>query len=150
VNLDDMNPQFVEPLVERLFAAGALDVYLTPIVMKRSRPAVEVSVICRVSDRPRIEHVFFEHSTTFGVRAIALDRTKLERRIVSVATRWGEVAVKLKIHGGRVTDAVPEYRDCLTIHQATGIPIREVWDEAYRIAGAWIGRVLTDEVPESK
>ncbi|MCX2726540.1 nickel pincer cofactor biosynthesis protein LarC [Thermomicrobium sp. 4228-Ro] len=149
-NLDDMNPQFVEPLVERLFAAGALDVYLTPIVMKRSRPAVEVSVICRASDRPWIEQVFFEHSTTFGVRAIALDRTKLERRIVSVATRWGEVAVKLKIHGGRVIDAVPEYRDCLAIHQATGVPIREVWDEAHRIAGAWIGRVLTDEAAESR
>jgi len=149
-NLDDMNPQFVEPLVEQLFAAGALDVYLTPIVMKRSRPAVEVSVICRASDRPRLEQVFFLHSTTFGVRAIPLDRTKLERRVVTVATRWGEISVKLKLLGGRVVDAVPEYRDCLAVHRAQGIPIREVWEEAHRIAGAWIGRALTDEVPESR
>lgn len=149
-NLDDMNPQFVEPLIERLFAAGALDVYLTPIVMKRSRPAVEVSVICRASDRPRIEQVFFEHSTTFGVRAVPLDRTKLERRIVRVATRWGEISVKLKILGDRIIDAVPEYRDCLAVHESTGIPIREVWDEAHRIAGAWIGRTLADEVSGSR
>ncbi|MCX7622637.1 MAG: nickel pincer cofactor biosynthesis protein LarC [Thermomicrobium sp.] len=143
VNLDDMNPQFVEPLVDQLFAAGALDVYLTPIVMKRSRPAVEVSVICLASDRPRIERVFFEHSTTFGVRAIPLERTKLERRSEKVATRWGDVSVKLKILGGRVTDAVPEYRDCLVLHQATGVPIQEIWSEARQSAAAWIGRAVT-------
>jgi uncharacterized protein (TIGR00299 family) protein len=120
-NLDDMNPQFIEPLVDQLFAAGALDVYLTPIVMKRSRPAVIVSAICRASNRPLLERVLFEHSTTFGVRAIPIERTKLARRSVAVATRWGEVAVKLKIVHDRIVDAVPEYRDCSAIHQRTGV-----------------------------
>ncbi len=143
-NLDDMNPQFVEPLIDALFAAGALDVYWTPIVMKRSRPAVEVSVICRAADRPRLERVLFEHSTTFGVRAIRLERTKLERRVVTMATRWGDIAVKVKLWGGRVVDAVPEYRDCLAAHQRTGVPIWEVWEDARRAAAGWIGRAASD------
>lgn len=143
-NLDDMNPQFVEPLIDALFAAGALDVYWTPIVMKRSRPAVEVSVICRAADRPRLERVLFEHSTTFGVRAIQLERTKLERRVVTMATRWGDIAVKVKLWGGRVVDAVPEYRDCLAVHQRTGVPIWEVWEDARRAAAGLIGRAADD------
>ncbi|GBD22081.1 hypothetical protein HRbin28_02555 [bacterium HR28] len=144
-NLDDMNPQFVEPLVDRLFAAGALDVYLTPIVMKRSRPAVEVNVICRATDRPELERILFEHSTTFGVRALPIERRKLERRLVSIATRWGEVSVKLKIFGERVVDAVPEYRDCLAIHQRTGLPIHEIWSEARRLAEPLIGQRVPPE-----
>ncbi|MCS7051782.1 MAG: LarC family nickel insertion protein, partial [Thermomicrobium sp.] len=139
-NLDDMSPQFVEPLMDRLFEAGALDVYLTPILMKRSRPAVEVSVICRAADRPHLERILFEHSTTFGVRALPLERTKVERRVVTVATRWGEVAVKLKIFGDRIVDAVPEYRDCRAIHERTGLPIGEIWQEARVLAAPWIGR----------
>lgn len=138
-NLDDLPPQFIEPLMDRLFAAGALDVYLTPIVMKRSRPAVEVSVICRAQDRPALQEVLFHHSTTFGVRAIALHRTKLARALVPITTRWGDVQVKLKIFAGRVTDAVPEYRDCLAIHERTGVPIREIWTEVRQLAAAWVG-----------
>ncbi len=141
-NLDDMNPQFIEPLIDRLFAAGALDVFWTPIVMKRSRPAVEVSVICRAADRPVIEAVFFEHSTTFGVRSIAIERAKTQRRSAAVETRWGTVHVKLKMLGDRVVDAVPEYRDCLALHERTGLPIREIWFEAQRLAEAFIGQRL--------
>jgi len=148
-NLDDMNPQFIEPLVDQLFAAGALDVYLTPIVMKRSRPAVIVSAICRASNRPLLERVLFEHSTTFGVRATPIERTKLARRSVAVATRWGEVAVKLKIVHDRIVDAVPEYRDCLAIHQRTGLPIREIWNEAARLAAVWIGQRVGEEDQEA-
>lgn len=144
-NLDDMNPQFIEPLIDRLFAAGALDVFWTPIVMKRSRPAVEVSVICRAADRPAIEAVFFEHSTTFGVRAIELDRTKVARSFGRVTTRWGEVSVKLKVLGGRVVDAVPEYRDCLALHERTGVPIREIWGEAQYRAAALVGRRIGED-----
>jgi uncharacterized protein (TIGR00299 family) protein len=144
-NIDDMNPEFYEPLFERLFEAGALDVYLTPIIMKRGRPATKVSVICEAAERRQIEHVLMEHSTTLGIRALPLDRTKAGRRIEEVATRWGEVRVKLKIWRGRVLEAVPEYADCLAIERETGIPIRLIYGEVVRIAEAYVGRRMEAE-----
>ncbi len=144
-NIDDMNPEFFEPLLDRLFEAGALDAWLEPITMKRGRPGTKVSAICRATDRVELERVFIEHSSTFGVRALPLDRVKAGRRIEQIATRWGDVRIKLKLWRGRVIDAVPEYRDCLAIHQRTGMPIRVIYNEAARIAEAWIGRKAESE-----
>jgi uncharacterized protein (TIGR00299 family) protein len=144
-NIDDMNPEFYEPLFERLFDAGALDVYLTPIIMKRGRPATKVSVICESSVRREIEHVLMEHSTTLGLRTMPLDRTKAGRRVEDVVTRWGDVRVKLKIWRGRVLEAVPEYADCLAIQRETGIPIRLIYGEVVRIAEAYVGRRMEGE-----
>lgn len=143
-NIDDMNPEFYEPLFERLFETGALDVYLTPIIMKRGRPATKVSVICEATLRREIEHVLMEHSTTLGVRVMPLDRTKAGRRIEEVVTRWGDVRVKLKIWRGRVLEAVPEYADCLAIQRETGIPIRLIHGEVVRIAEAYVGRRMEE------
>ena len=139
-NIDDMNPEFYEPLTELLFAAGALDVYLTPIIMKRGRPATKVSVICATALRTEVDRILIEHSSTLGVRALPIDRTKADRRIERVVTRWGDVRVKLKIWHGRVLDATPEYADCLAITRETGMPIRQVYGEATRIAEAYVGR----------
>lgn len=144
-NIDDMNPEFYEPLLERLFAAGALDVYLTPIVMKRGRPATKVSVICAAGTRAEIEEVFIENTTTLGVRALPIDRTKAGRRVETVVTRWGDVRVKLKIWKGRVLDATPEYADCLAIARQTGMPIKLIYGEAVRIAEAYVGRRMEAE-----
>jgi uncharacterized protein (TIGR00299 family) protein len=143
-NIDDMNPEFYEPLLERLFDAGALDVFLTPIIMKRGRPATKVSVICESRLRAEMDEILIEHSSTLGVRAVPIDRTKAGRRIESVVTRWGDVHVKLKIWQGRVLDAVPEYADCLAITRKTGMPIRYVYGEAVRIAEAYVGRKVED------
>ncbi len=144
-NIDDMNPEFYEPLFERLFDAGALDVYLTPIIMKRGRPATKVSVICEPPLRREIEHVLMQHSTTLGLRTMPLDRTKAGRCVEEVVTRWGDVRVKLKIWRGRVLEAVPEYSDCLAIHRETGIPIRLIYGEVVRIAEAYVGRKMEAE-----
>ncbi|MDI3341859.1 MAG: nickel pincer cofactor biosynthesis protein LarC [Sphaerobacter sp.] len=144
-NIDDMSPQFFEPLIERLFAAGALDVYLTPIIMKRGRPATKLSVICQASVRGEIERVLIEQSTTLGVRALPLDRTKVGRRVETVVTRWGDVRVKLKIWRGRVIDVMPEYADCLAIARRTELPIRLIHGEALRIAEAYVGQRMEGE-----
>ena len=101
-----------------------------------------MSAICRKTDRAELERIFIEHSSTFGVRALPLDRRKAERRTEQIATRWGDVRVKLKLWRGRVIDAVPEYRDCLAIHQRTGLPIRLVYNDAARSAECWIGRAV--------
>ncbi|HEU0113616.1 MAG TPA: nickel pincer cofactor biosynthesis protein LarC, partial [Thermomicrobiales bacterium] len=101
-NLDDMNPQFLEPLLERLFAAGALDAWLEPVVMKKGRPAVVVSAICPAGRRDAVEAAFFANSTTLGVRVTAIERTKAARAFRTVATRWGDVRLKLRIVDSRV------------------------------------------------
>ncbi|HEU5423516.1 MAG TPA: nickel pincer cofactor biosynthesis protein LarC [Nitrolancea sp.] len=149
-NIDDMNPEFYEPLIERLFAAGALDVFLTPIIMKRGRPATQVSVICAAADRAELDRVLIENSSTLGVRALPLDRTKAGRRVEEVVTRWGEVRVKLKIWRGRVLDAVPEYADCLAVAHETGMPIRYIYGEASRIAEAYVGRRMDESSPSPR
>lgn len=143
-NIDDMNPEFYEPLMELLFQHGALDVYLTPITMKRGRPATKISVISDLDHRDRLESVLMEHSTTLGVRMTPIERTKAGRRIESVTTRWGDVRVKLKIWNGRVTDAAPEYVDCERIVHQHEVPIRLVYGEVSRIAEAFIGRQVDE------
>lgn len=144
-NIDDMNPEFYELLLERLFEAGALDAFLTPIVMKRGRPATKVSVIAAADDRARLEEVLFKNSTTLGVRAVAVERTKLERRSVAVATRWGDVRLKLRFWHGRVLEAVPEYADCLAAARRSGAPLRLVYGEAQRLGEAYVGQRQPDE-----
>jgi uncharacterized protein (TIGR00299 family) protein len=141
-NIDDMNPQFLELLVERLFQAGALDVWLTPIQMKKNRPATTVSAICPSGKRQDLEDVLIRNSSTLGVRAITIDRTKAIRRIETVVTKWGDVRVKLRGWHGRIIDAVPEYDDCAAIARDHDIPIRDIWNEAHRIAEPYVGRRL--------
>jgi uncharacterized protein (TIGR00299 family) protein len=139
-NIDDMNPQFYEPLSERLFAAGALDVWLTPATMKKGRPATVVSAIVPVDRREEVERVFFLESTTIGVRATPVSRTRAPRRFETVTTRWGDVRLKLRGWAGRVIGATPEYDDCLRLSRASGAPIREIWAEANRLGEVFAGQ----------
>jgi pyridinium-3,5-bisthiocarboxylic acid mononucleotide nickel chelatase len=144
-NIDDMNPEFFEPMTDLLFQHGALDVFLTPITMKRGRPATKVSVISDLHHRIALESTLMEHSTTLGVRMIPIERTKAGRKIESVTTRWGDIRVKLKIWNGRVTDAVPEYADCYRVVQEHEIPIKLVYGEVARIAEAYVGRQVDED-----
>lgn len=139
-NLDDMNPEFVEIAVERLFERGALDVWTTPITMKKGRPATQLTVLAPVSRRQELESVIIENTSTLGVRAIPIDRTKAGRTVEPVATRWGDVRIKHRIWHGRTIDIVPEYDDCARIAREHDIPIRTVWQEAVRIGEARIGQ----------
>jgi uncharacterized protein (DUF111 family) len=139
-NIDDMNPQFVEIVTERLFAAGALDVWTTPIGMKKGRTALQISALCRPVDAERASAILIEQTTTLGVRQYQVDRIAADRQFESVETRWGTVRVKLKIWNGRVIDANPEYDDCAAIARRRDAGLREVWSEAHRIAEAFIGR----------
>lgn len=141
-NLDDMNPQHLEPLQERLFGDGALDVWLTPIVMKKGRPAVTVSILCEPADAEALTTTLVENSTTLGVRSSRVVRVAADRRRETVTTRWGEVRLKLRGWGGRVIDAAPEHDDCLRLARASGSPIREVWNEAHRMGEIYLGQKI--------
>jgi uncharacterized protein (TIGR00299 family) protein len=125
-NIDDMNPQLYEPLMEALFQAGALDVFLTPVIMKKSRPATVVSVIAAAGTEGSIAPVLFQCSTSFGVRSRRMHRQKLPREMVTVETRFGEVRVKVGRLHGHPLHLAPEYDDCRRLAEASGVAIGEI------------------------
>lgn len=132
--IDDMNPQVFEHVLRRLFEAGALDAFLTPVLMKKSRPATQLTVICRLGTEGALADIVLAETTTLGVRLQTVERRVLPREIVTIATAWGDVRVKRA--GGRLQ---PEYEDCRRIAEATGTPLLEVMqrvrDQAHALRG---------------
>jgi len=128
--IDDMLPQLYGPLLARLFDAGALDAYLTPVQMKKNRPGTLVTAIAPPGRRAAVEQVFFAETTTLGVRSQEWDRTTLEREVIAVETAYGTVGVKVGRRGGQVTNAQPEFEDCQRVASAAGVPVKEVWAAA--------------------
>ena len=110
-NIDDMNPELCEPLLEALFAAGAVDAWFTPIIMKKSRPALMVAALAPAAMRDAVAQALLRESTTIGVRFSVMTRTVLPRRLVEVDTPWGVISVKVAGDGDAV-NAAPEYEDC--------------------------------------
>jgi uncharacterized protein (TIGR00299 family) protein len=131
-NIDDMPGEVFGYLMDRLFAAGALDVFFTPISMKKNRPATQVSLIAPAARRGELERLLLEETTTFGVRALSISRTKSERRHETVQTAYGPVRRKRKEWQGRLLDAVPEYDDCAALARAHQVPFRLVYEAARR------------------
>jgi hypothetical protein len=129
-NIDDMSPQLFEPLMEDLFAAGALDVYLTPVIMKKSRPATVLTVLAEAGAEGRLAPLILLGSTTFGLRLSRRGRLKLTREIRTVETPYGPVAVKVGRLGERTVQVSPEFEDCRRIAASAGVPIREVLEAA--------------------
>jgi len=122
-------------VMARLFDRGALDVFLTPIQMKKSRPAVKLSAIVREADLNGVLDAFFGETTTLGVRLYEARRKKLAREEIVVETRYGKVGVKVGRLGDAVKNISPEYEDCRRIAEREGIPLKEVYEEARRAAG---------------
>jgi pyridinium-3,5-biscarboxylic acid mononucleotide synthase len=125
-NLDDMNPQLYEHVMERLFEAGALDVTLTPIQMKKNRPAITLSVICDPAQSGAMAEVLFAETSTLGVRMSRWERLCLEREWVQAQTPWGEVRVKIGRRDGKVLTRTPEYEDCRRVAREAGVPLKQV------------------------
>lgn len=132
-NIDDMIPELYGHLMERLFAEGALDVYFTPVVMKKGRPGVLVSVLVPPERVGSIAEVLFRETTTLGLRVSYADRLKLHRREGTVRTPWGPVRVKVSQWGGKEWPS-PEYEDCARIAREHNVPLREVYRVVQRIA----------------
>ncbi len=134
-NLDNASGELVGYLFDKLFAAGAVDVYTTAIQMKKSRPGVKISVLVPPSKRPAVEEVLLRETPTFGVRRVSMERTKLGRRETKVATRYGDIRVKVGLIDGEELKASPEYEDCRAAAEKHGVPLAKVVDaarEAYR------------------
>jgi uncharacterized protein (TIGR00299 family) protein len=125
-NLDDMNPEYTGALAQHLLAAGALDVWLTPIQMKKFRPGVCLSVLCRAEQADRLTDLLLEQSTTFGVRRSVWDRTELEREQLTIATRLGAATVKAGWRGGRLLKVTPEFESCRLLAERHQLSLAEV------------------------
>lgn len=133
-NIDDMNPELYEAAMDSLFKAGALDVYLSPIIMKKSRPASKVSVLSTERSRHIMTQVLLQETSSFGVRYYKVGRTILEREIKTVKTSYGLIKIKIGKFNGRTLQASPEYEDCKKISKTKKVPVRNIYDEAYSLA----------------
>ncbi len=129
-NIDDLNPQTYEIVIERLFAAGALDVYLTPVQMKKNRPATLLTVVCKPGDETPLAKIIFTETSTLGVRIDHRSRLCLDREIVTVETPYGPIRVKLGKLDGETVNASPEYEDCKSAAAKHAVPFKVVREAA--------------------
>jgi pyridinium-3,5-bisthiocarboxylic acid mononucleotide nickel chelatase len=132
VNIDDMNPQVIGYFFEKALAAGALDVFATPIQMKKSRMGMLVTVLCKTADGQKFKDMLFAETTTLGVRTYTAERCVLPREWEKVFTRFGEVRVKVARLHGIVRKASPEFDDCRKLAEAKNVPLVEIMEEAMR------------------
>jgi hypothetical protein len=129
-NIDDMNPEIYEHVMEKLFSAGASDVWLVPIQMKRTRPAVSLQVLAPHHQVEPLKEIIFRETNTLGLRLLEVEKEYLERDFITVETAYGKVRVKLGMQAGRVVNIAPEYGDCQKLAETTGVPLKEIFELA--------------------
>lgn len=132
MNLDDMNPQIYGYFLEKALAAGALDVYTTPVQMKKNRPGTLLTVLCRPQDTNALMSLVFAETTTLGARTYRAQRRVLPRETVSVHTQYGDVHIKLSRVNGSIRHVAPEYEDCRRLAAEKNVPLQQVISEALR------------------
>ncbi|MBE9482397.1 MAG: nickel pincer cofactor biosynthesis protein LarC [Chloroflexi bacterium] len=133
-NIDNMNPELLGYASEILLKQGVLDVFMTPIFMKKNRPGTMLSVLTTWDRLDEILSTIFKEITTLGVRIRHLERRKLSREIISMKTRFGEIKVKIGKIGNQIKNITPEYESCKEIAVKQGIPLKDVYDEAKEAA----------------
>src|SRR5262249_48776915 len=121
--IDDMNPQIFGIVMDRLYAAGALEVFYTPVQMKKNRPGTLLTVVAAPGRRTAMTEVIFSETTTIGLRHYDVDRECLEREIVTIETPIGPVRFKLARHNGRIVNATPEFEDCAALAREKGLSV---------------------------
>lgn len=129
-NIDDLNPEFYDYVMVRLFASGALDVFLSPLQMKKNRPATLLRVLCRPNQADTMRHILFSETSTLGIREQQVTRYSLARSTRTVETPYGSVRVKVAHWGEGLTKVAPEYEDCRRLAETKGVTMREVYRAA--------------------
>lgn len=125
-NIDDMNPEYYDHISEKLFRAGASDVYFSNIIMKKGRPGIVLKVICEKGSEEVLRDIIFTDSTSLGIRTFIFRKETLSRQFDRITTSWGEVRIKRSFYKGREVSVKPEYDDCRRISEETGIPVKEI------------------------
>jgi len=125
-SIDDMNPQLYPHVLERLFAAGALDAYLAPVHMKKGRPGMLLTVIAREDATERLREIVYRETTTLGIRYARTAREKIEREFATVTVKGCAIRIKIGKHNGEVLNIQPEYEDCKNATEKIGIALKTV------------------------
>jgi len=125
-NIDDMNPEFFEHISERLFSAGASDVYISNIIMKKGRPGNVLNIICEAGSENKLKEIVFTESTTVGIRCFRFRKDTLSRKFEVIKSPYGNVTVKRSFYKNKMVSSKPEYEDCRRIAIERGIPVKEV------------------------
>jgi pyridinium-3,5-bisthiocarboxylic acid mononucleotide nickel chelatase len=133
-NIDDMTGEALGYALERLLEAGALEAWFTPIYMKKNRPGVLLSALCRPEEGDTLAELLLRETSTLGVRRRMVERTIAQRRMVQVETPWGPVRCKVKLLDGRAVSVKPEHDDCARIARARGLPLEAVVHAARALA----------------
>jgi uncharacterized protein (TIGR00299 family) protein len=133
-NIDDMNPQFYDHVMTALFSAGAVDVFLAPVQMKKSRPATKLTAIVSPDKKDAVVKILLTETSTFGARFYEVGRVVLDREFKRVKTPFGDVKVKIGKLEGNVLRVVPEYDECKKIAAKKGLPVKKVYEEVLRCA----------------
>lgn len=127
-----MNPEIYSYIIPKLLEKGALDVYLTNIIMKKNRPAVKLSVIVNDDKKEDIMEAIFKDTTTFGIRMIDIDREVLDRRFEDVNTKYGKIRVKIGEKNGKIIQSSPEYEEVKKIAEKNNTSINDVYNEVIK------------------
>lgn len=133
-NIDDMNPQFYDHVMTTLFSAGAVDVFLAPVQMKKNRPATKLTAIVSPDKKDAVVKILLTETSTFGVRFYEVDRVVLDREFQRVKTPYGDIKVKIGKLAGEVVRVAPEYDECKKIAEKKGLPVKKVYEEVLRCA----------------
>ncbi len=131
-NLDDINSEILGRFVEIALGEGALDVFFTPVQMKKNRPGVLLTVLCALADADRFSELILRETSAFGVRRHAAERRKLRREVIAVKTAFGEVAVKLGRLNGQVIQAAPEFASCKQLAEQAKVPLKQIYEAALK------------------
>ncbi|MBM7551616.1 nickel insertion protein [Thalassobacillus pellis] len=132
VNLDDIPGEWLGHVMDLLFDAGVNDVFYIPIYMKKNRPGVMLQILCNKEKLDKVSAILFQETTTLGIRYFPITVHRLERRFLSVSTKWGEVTVKEGLYQGELIQRSPEYEDCRKIAELQNIPLKAVYQEVWR------------------
>ena len=132
-NLDDLSPQIIGYIADQVLTEGALDVFATPVQMKKGRPGTLLTILVKPQDEPKLRDLLFRESSTLGIRSRREQRHILARRHESVQTRWGAVRIKIGSRGDTDSQFAPEYEDCRIIAAEQRVPLKQVMQEALRL-----------------
>jgi pyridinium-3,5-bisthiocarboxylic acid mononucleotide nickel chelatase len=132
VNLDDMPGEWLGYVMDLLFAAGANDVFYTPIYMKKNRPGILLQLLCSLENVTKMKEILFKETTTLGVRYYPLTVHRLERVFRKADTEWGSITIKEGILNGQAVQRAPEYEECKAIAQHHDIPLKKVYEQVWK------------------
>ncbi len=128
-NIDDMSPEWYDHLMDELFKAGAKEVFFTPVMMKKNRPAAKITVLASPGLSDTIKSIIYSNTTTLGIRSYSVKKDALERKFIPLDTEWGKVTIKASYYQKKLLHAKPEYEDCRRIANEAGVPLQVVYQK---------------------